>query len=85
MWQGTPHMGDWAHLAVKYTKGKVLLKGNPYHGPLWFYIRAIHLTHSREQQLQMISLLTYLMEHDWEGMRVYYTIYDAIMTHNEYV
>ena len=24
-------MGDWAHLAVKYNQGKVLLKGNPYH------------------------------------------------------
>ena len=48
-----------------------------------FYIRAIHLTHSREQQLQMISLLTFLMQNDWEGMCVYYTIYDAIMMHNE--
>ena len=70
-------------MADKYTQGKFFLKGKPYHGPLLFYIRVIHLTHSREQQLQMISLLTFLMEYDWEGMCVYYTYYDVIMMHNE--
>ena len=69
-WQSTPHMGDWAHLAVKFTEGKIMAKSNPYHGKVWCYIRAIHLTHSREQQLRMISLLTFVML-EWEGMMLY--------------
>ena len=68
--ESTPHMGDWAHLAVKFTGGKIMAKSNPYFGQVWCYIRAIHLTHSREQQLRMIDLLKFTML-DWEGMMCY--------------
>ena len=30
--KATPRLGDWAHMAVKYRKGELLNKTNPYYG-----------------------------------------------------
>jgi hypothetical protein len=57
----TPHLSDWAHVAVHFMQGRILPKANPYFGQCWFYMQAIHFAHSKEMMELLISKTRYVL------------------------
>ena len=55
--EGMVHMNDWAHLATKYKKGRLLNKSNPFYDLVWPQLKAVHLTHSSEMMHLLFTLL----------------------------
>lgn len=62
----TPHMSDWAHVSFHYVQGRLLPKSNPYYGPVYHYLKALHFCHSTEMKDFVQELLTAVME-EWES------------------
>ena len=52
---GIAFMNDWAHLATKWGKGKLISKSNPFYGEIWPQLEAIHFAHSTEMMYLLLG------------------------------
>ena len=61
-----PHLGDWAHIATHYRKGRLLSKTNPYYDEVWTHLQAVHFAHTKEMKTLLESLI-YDVWGNWEA------------------
>jgi hypothetical protein len=60
------HFSDWAHIAVKYRKGTMIRKSNPYYDEIWLQLKAVHFAHSAEMK-ELLESLIFVVWDDWES------------------
>ena len=61
-----PHLGDWAHIATHYRKGRLISKNNPYYDEVWTHLQAVHFAHTKEMKTLLESLI-YDVWGNWEA------------------
>ena len=65
-WSKLCHFSDWAHIAVKYRKGTMIRKSNPYYDEIWLQLKAVHFAHSAEMK-ELLESLMFVVWEDWEA------------------
>ena len=76
-----PHLGDWAHIATYYRKGRLLSKTNPYYDQVWLQLQAVHFAHTKEMKT-LIECHIYDVWQEWENNgQVFIHVYACLCVH----
>ena len=51
------HAGDWAHIATKYKRSKLIPKSNPYYDRIYYILKTVHVAHSFEMQTMLTDVV----------------------------